>query len=259
MEAPEDILFKAIVFDLDGVITKTAVTHTEAWKKTFDGFLKLMAQRNNMPFREFTQNDYLDYVDGKPRYEGVKSFLESRDIHLQYGSKDDGPGEETICGLGNRKNVIFNEVLEQKGTEVYPSSKKLLLELVKAPVKIGVASSSKNCKRILEVVDLLPIFDARVDGIVSEELGLKGKPNPDIFIKACRLMGCEPGDCIVVEDAVSGVQAGASGNFGLTLGVARKDNARDLQENGADFVVSDLEEVGGVEGLNNLFMKFRSA
>jgi beta-phosphoglucomutase family hydrolase len=250
-------LFKAIVFDLDGVITKTAVTHFNAWKQIFDEYLKNLAVKEKDTFREFTHADYLDYVDGKPRYEGVSSFLESRGINLPKGSKKDIPGKETISGLGNQKNEVFLEILKKEGTEVYPSSKKLLLELRNTSVKTGVASSSKNCKTILEEVGLLHMFDAMVDGIVSEKTGLRGKPEPDIFLRACELMGSKPEESIVVEDAVSGVQAGANGNFGLTLGIARKDNKEDLQKNGADYVVSDLEEVNGVEGLNKLFLQFK--
>jgi beta-phosphoglucomutase family hydrolase len=251
--------FKAIVFDLDGVITKTAVTHVKAWKQIFDEFLKKKAEREQIPFKEFTETDYLNYVDGKPRYEGVASFLESRRINIAQGSRDDSPAEETISGLGNRKNEVFLEILQKEGTEVYPSSKKLLLDLKKISVKTGVASSSKNCQKILETVGLLHIFDALVDGIVSEETGLKGKPEPDIFLRTCELMGSKPEETIVVEDAVSGVQAGAKGNFGLTLGVARKQNKQDLLNNGADYVVTDMEEVNGVEGLDKLFLKFKKS
>jgi beta-phosphoglucomutase family hydrolase len=252
-------LFKAIVFDLDGIITKTAVTHFSAWKNIFDEYMKKKAEEEQLTFNEFTQSDYLDYVDGKPRYEGVASFLESRGIKLPFGSKNDYAEKETISGIGNRKNDVFIEILKKEGTEVYPSSIKLLLDLKNTSVKIGVASSSKNCHTILENVNLLNIFDAMVDGIVSEETGLKGKPEPDIFIKACEIMSCKPEESIVVEDAVSGVQAGAKGRFGMTLGVARKDNKEDLLKNGADYVVTDLEEVNGVEGLNKLFLQFKKS
>ncbi|WP_372949007.1 HAD family hydrolase, partial [Mariniphaga sp.] len=211
----------------------------------------------NEPFNEFTQSDYLNYVDGKPRYKGVASFLESRGIDLPWGSPEDSTDEETVCGLGNRKNEAFNEVLKREGAEVYPSSEKLLFELKDAGVKLGVASSSKNCKAVLEAVDLLHLFGTRVDGVVSAELGLQGKPEPDIFTTACENLGVKPENSIVVEDAVSGVQAGAKGGFGLTLGIAREGNVQELQNNGADYVVTNLEEVNGVKGLNELFLKFR--
>jgi beta-phosphoglucomutase family hydrolase len=252
-------LFKAIVFDLDGVITKTAVTHFNAWKQIFDEFLKNRADKGKDIFKEFTHADYNNFVDGKPRYKGVSSFLDSRGIIIPEGSSEDKPGMDTISGLGNKKNEVFLEILKKEGAEVYPTSKKLLLELKKTSVKTGVASSSKNCRTILETIGLFQIFDAIVDGIVSEETGLKGKPEPDIFLRACELMNSKPEESIVVEDAVSGVQAGAKGKFGLTLGIARKNNKEDLQRNGADYVVSDLEEVNGVDGLNKLFLRFKKS
>lgn len=247
--------FEAVIFDMDGVITKTAITHAAAWKKMFDEYLKKREKEHGEPFAEFRQEDYLAYVDGKPRYNGVASFLESRGIEIPFGQATDEPGTETVCGLGNQKNEAFNEVIARDGVEVYPSTEKLLNELKEAGIKLGVASSSKNCKQVLEAVDLLKIFGARVDGVVLAEMGLNGKPEPDIFTTACEILGATPAKSIVVEDAVSGVQAGAKGNFGLTLGIAREDNAKELAENGADFVVTDLEEVNGIGGLNELFVK----
>ncbi|MCK3683696.1 beta-phosphoglucomutase family hydrolase [Maribellus sp. YY47] len=249
------LAFEAVIFDMDGVITKTAITHAAAWKKMFDEFLQKWAAEHNKSFEEFTQNDYLAYVDGKPRYKGVASFLESRSISLPFGDPADEAGTETICGLGNRKNHAFNEVIARDGVQVYESTAKLLEDLKAAGIKLGVASSSKNCAPVLEAVDLLSTFGARVDGVVSAELGLHGKPEPDIFITACEMLGSTPAKSIVVEDAVSGVQAGAKGNFGLTLGIARENNEKELAENGADFVVSDLEEINGIVGLNQLFLK----
>lgn len=256
MANKENFAFDAVVFDLDGVITKTAATHSAAWKKMFDEYLSGREQEFNEPFRAFTQADYMAYVDGKPRYEGVASFLKSRGIEIPRGTPDDSSRIETICGLGNRKNELFNRLLKEEGAEVFLSSKMLLLELKEAGVKLGVASSSKNCKAVLESVGLLYLFDARVDGLVSAELKLKGKPEPDIFVKACEVLGANPSDSIVIEDAVSGVQAGSKGGFGLVVGIARENNAAELKENGADIVVSDLEEVNGVMGLNELFLKF---
>jgi beta-phosphoglucomutase family hydrolase len=247
--------FESVVFDLDGVITKTAKTHSAAWKNMFDEFLKKREKEHGEPFNEFTQQDYLKYVDGKPRYNGVASFLQSRNIDIQWGSPDDDPGKETVCGLGNQKNNAFLEVLKNEGAEVYPSTVQLLKDLRKAGVKLAVASSSKNCKAVLEAVELEKYFGARVDGVVSAELGLNGKPEPDIFTKACEILGSTPENSIIVEDAVSGVQAGAKGKFGLTLGVARENNKEELRKNGADVVVEDLEEVHGLTGLNNLFKK----
>lgn len=251
--------FKAVVFDMDGVITKTALTHAHAWKKMFDEYLRKREAEHGEPFIEFSHaGDYLPYVDGKPRYKGVQSFLDSRAIQIPFGDPSDSPGTETVCGLGNQKNIAFNEVLENEGVEVYPSTIALLNELKNAGIKLGVASSSKNCKPVLERVDLLEVFDARVDGVVSAELGLHGKPEPDIFTTACDIVGVKYEKAIVVEDAVSGVQAGKKGKFGFTLGIARENNRKELEENGADFVVEDLEEVGGIKGLNELFLKFAS-
>jgi len=249
-----NLSFEAVIFDMDGVITKTALTHARAWKKMFDAYLRKREVEHREPFVEFTHaGDYLPYVDGKPRYKGVQSFLESRGIHIPFGDPSDSTSMETICGLGNQKNIAFNEVLENEGVEVYPSTVALLNELKTAGIELGVASSSKNCKPVLERVDLLDIFDVRVDGVVSAELGLHGKPEPDIFTTACDIVGVKYANAIVVEDAVSGVQAGKKGNFGLTIGIARENNRKELEEAGADLVVEDLEEIGGMEGLNELF------
>jgi beta-phosphoglucomutase family hydrolase len=256
MDVKRKNAFSAVIFALDGVITKTAVTHAAAWKKTFDNYLRQREKEFGETFYPFTRKDYLDYVDGKPRYKGVASFLASRGIEIPWGTPDDDPGEETVCGLGNHKNKAFNELLKKDGVEVYPSTLVLIKELKSAGIKLGVASSSKNCKAVLEAVDLQDTFGARVDGVVSAQWGLKGKPKPDIFVKACELLGTEPAMSVVVEDAVSGVQAGSKGGFGLTLGVARKGNIEELLKNGADSVVNDLEELNGMEGLNDLFLSF---
>ncbi len=245
--------FEAVVFDLDGVITKTAATHSRAWKKMFDEYLKQLAKSKGDEFEEFTPQDYLTYVDGKPRYEGVKSFLESRNITLPYGDPEDTPEMETVCGLGNRKNNAFNDVLRKEGVEVYPSTAQLLEQLKKDNIRIGVASSSKNAKSVLEAAGLMHYIETRVDGVVSAEIGLNGKPAPDIFLTAARNLGADPNKTIVVEDATSGVRAGKNGNFGLVLGLAREDNAEDLKANGADIVVEDLEELT-MDDLNNWFI-----
>ena len=252
-----NILFEAVIFDMDGVITKTAITHALAWKKMFDDFLMKRTKKTGEKFVEFTHaGDYLPYVDGKPRYKGVKSFLKSRGIILPFGNPSDPPSIETVCGLGNMKNEAFNEVLAKEGVEVYPSTVSLIKDLKEEGIKLGVASSSKNCKPVLEAVDLLDIFDARVDGEVSAELGLNGKPEPDIFTTACDIVEVSYNKSIVVEDAVSGVQAGAAGNFGLTIGIARENNMQELKEGGADIVVKDLDEINNIETLNNIFSTF---
>jgi len=245
--------FDAVIFDLDGVITKTALVHAASWKRMFDEYLKGREERFGEAFREFTHSgDYLPYVDGKPRYNGVASFLESRGVDIPFGAPSDDPNMETVCGLGNKKNIMFNKVLEDDGVEVYDSSVKMLEGLKVAGVRIGVASSSKNCKQVLETAGLLHFFETRVDGVVSAETGLQGKPEPDIFTTACDNLGIEYHRAVVVEDAVSGVQAGHKGNFGLTLGLAREDNIKELQVGGADIVVEDLGDIG-LEGINAWF------
>ena len=235
--------FEAVVFDLDGVITQTAKVHSAAWKQAFDEYMKIRQERDGEDFNEFTSEDYLHYVDGKPRYEGVKSFLESRDIFVSYGTPEDPPEEETVCGIGNRKNLKFTEVLEIDGAEVYQSTVDFVKNLRKAGIHVGVASSSKNCEVILEKAGLSDLFETRVDGVVSAELGLNGKPEGDIFIKAAVNMGVHPSKAVVVEDATSGVAAGRNGGFALVLGVAREDNKDALFANGADMVVTDLAEI----------------
>jgi beta-phosphoglucomutase family hydrolase len=236
--------FDAVIFDLDGVITNTASVHSAAWKQMFDEYLKLRSEKTGEPFQEFTHSDdYLPYVDGKPRYQGVASFLESRSIELPYGDPSDQPGLETICGLGNRKNELFNEMIQTGEIEVYQNTVEFIKELRQRNIGVGVASSSKNCRTILENAGLIDLFETQVDGIVSTKLNLKGKPEPDIFTTASDNLGAYYDRTVVVEDAVSGVQAGRNGNFGLVIGVAREDNEMDLLINGADIVVRDLGEV----------------
>lgn len=249
--------YRAVIFDLDGIITKTALVHSAAWTRMFNDFLEEYSIKSGISFDSFTHEaDYLPFVDGKPRYKGVMDFLASRDIKLPYGTPDDSPGFDSVCALGNRKNEYFNRVLESDGVEVYPSTIRLIYELKEAGVRIGVASSSKNCKKVLERAGILQLFETRVDGEVSAELGLKGKPEPDIFTLACDHLSVEYPLAVIVEDAVSGVQAGKKGGFGLTLGVARENNEKELSENGADHVVKDLSEIKGPQGLNQIFHKY---
>ncbi len=248
--------FQAVIFDLDGVITKTALVHSSAWREMFNNYLKYREKKYGEPFREFTHNnDYLPYVDGKPRYKGVESFLESRGITIPYGDPADDPDKETICGLGNKKNSFFNKVLKRDGVEVYDSTISLIRQLKNDGIKTGVASSSKNCRAVLERAGLLNLFDTRVDGEVSAQIGLKGKPEPDIFIKACDNLESLPGLTVIVEDAVSGVRAGRNGGFGLVLGIAREENSDELKKNGADIVVEDLSELTGIEEIDEWFRK----
>ena len=244
--------FDAVIFDLDGVITRTATVHSHAWKKMFDGYLRERAEKTGEPFREFTQEDYLAYVDGKPRYDGVQSFLQSRGIDIPFGTPEDAPDKETVCGLGNKKNEAFNEVLRNEGVETYPSTVALMKELRDKGLRVGVASSSKNCEAVLKAAGLEHLVETRVDGVVSAALKLYGKPAPDIFLTAARNLGVKTRRAVVVEDAVSGVAAGKNGNFGLVLGVAREGNAQGLKANGADIVVSDLEEIS-IEKMDDWF------
>jgi beta-phosphoglucomutase family hydrolase len=242
--------FDAVIFDMDGVITKTAVVHSLAWKKMFDEYLHFREKEYREPFGEFTHaGDYLSFVDGRPRYKGVETFLKSRGIIIPFGDPEDEPRKETVCGLGNRKNEFFNKVLEADGVEVYDSTIKLIQELLKSGVKVGVATSSKNCVLILEKAGITGLFETRVDGVVSAELGLKGKPEPDIFTTASDNLGVKHQRAVIVEDAVSGVQAGLKGGFCLVIGVARENNAHELKTNGADVVVEDLSEIT-VEKIN---------
>ena len=240
----KNLHFDAVIFDLDGVITDTAAIHSAAWKQMFDEYLNAHAKKTQTAFREFThEDDYLPYVDGKPRYKGVASFLESREINLPFGDPDDAPRQETVCGLGNHKNQLYNELISEGNVTVFSSTVTFIHGLLAAGIKVGVASSSKNTKTVLEVTDLLNLFETRVDGVVSAELGLNGKPEPDIFTTACDNLGVHYDRAVVVEDAISGVQAGAKGNFGMVIGVAREDNLHELKINGADIVVEDLAEI----------------
>ncbi len=245
--------FKGAVFDLDGVITDSAHLHSKAWKVMFDEFLEGWTRDKGEPFQEFTENDYLEFVDGKPRYQGVKSFLESRGVSLPFGEPSDPPDKQTYCGLGNRKNVSYQKQLEQDGAEVFETSVALVRELKARGCRVGVASSSKNTELVLKQAGLEDLFETRVCGVVSEELGLKGKPDPDIFIKAAHNLGLKPHECVMVEDAISGVQAGKSGNFGLVLGVARHLSGEELRGYGADTVVADLGEIT-IQDLSKWFM-----
>ncbi|HYW97309.1 MAG TPA: beta-phosphoglucomutase family hydrolase [Bacteroidales bacterium] len=246
--------FDAVIFDLDGVITKTALVHSSAWTRMFNDFLTSREEKYGESYSEFThEKDYLPYVDGKPRYKGVADFLKSRDIDIPFGDPSDPPEKETVCGLGNRKNNYFTDILEKDGVEVYETSVAFIRQLRSEGIRVGVASSSKNCKKVLETAGLIDLFETRVDGLVSADMGLKGKPEPDIFTTACDNLNVAYDRSVVVEDAVSGVQAGAAGGFGLTLGIAREGNVAELRKNGADIVVEDIGDLGGIEAVNRWF------
>ncbi len=233
--------YDAVIFDLDGVVTKTARVHAAAWKRLFDEYLE---KREGEPFQPFdADSDYRQYVDGKPRYEGVKSFLASRNIHLPYGSPDDAPETETVCGLGNRKDVFLHQLLKKDGVEVYSPAIDLLHRLRSTGLQTAVVSSSKNCVAVLEAAGIQDLFDVKTDGVDARQLGLQGKPSPDIFLVAADRLGIKPDRAVVVEDAMSGVEAGKEGHFALVIGVDRTGHADDLKAKGADVVVSDLSVV----------------
>jgi beta-phosphoglucomutase family hydrolase len=234
----------ALLFDLDGVLTKTAVVHDKAWKQTFDGFLKSRAAANGEAFVPFDAGaDYNEYVDGKPRYDGVRSFLESRGIHLPEGEPDDPPTAETVCGLGNRKNALVLELIEKDGVEPYQGSVAFVEAARAAGLRRAVVSSSANCQDVLEAAGIADLFEERIDGNVADEQHLKGKPAPDTYLAGAAALGVEPAAACVFEDAVSGVEAGAAGHFGHVVGVDRVDHAAALREHGADVVVEDLGEL----------------
>src|SRR5215203_5674209 len=235
--------YGAWLFDLDGVITDTASVHA-AWKRTFDGYLKEVSKRKGRPFEPFEIDpDYYRYVDGKPRYAGVDSFLRSRSIIVDWGNPNDPLGRETVCGLGNRKNELFNEVLRLRGMEVFESSVALVQKLRTRGRRVAVVTSSKNCDAVLEAAGIQNLFEARVDGKVAAEKKLAGKPAPETYEEAARMLGTLPEQAVVIEDAISGVQAGRTGGFGLVIGVARDDDPEVLRQNGADIVVRDLADL----------------
>ena len=234
----------AVLLDLDGVITDTANMHAACWKQMFDEYLQKRAAERGEPFRPFDlATDYRLYVDGKPRFDGVRDFLTSRGIQLPEGSPDDPPQAQTVGGLGNRKNDLVNKVIEEGGVEPYEGSVKFIQQLRHRGFKIAVVTSSQNCEAVLKATKLNAFFDVRVDGNTIRARHLAGKPAPDTFLTAAQQLGVAPARAVVVEDAISGVEAGCSGNFGLVIGVARKGNAEELRHHGAHLVVNDLGEL----------------
>jgi beta-phosphoglucomutase family hydrolase len=232
----------ACLFDLDGVLTDTASVHSAAWKQTFDDFLRA---RDGDSFRPFTDQDYDNYVDGKPRPDGVRDFLASRDIHLPEGSPDDPPGKQTVNGIGNRKNELLLEKVHHDGVKVYDGSRRYLEAARAAGLHRYVVSSSANTADVLKVTGLDVFIEGRVDGNTVREEHLHGKPAPDSFLAGAKLAGVEPAQAVVFEDAIAGVQAGRAGNFGYVVGVNRLDDAhgKQLRQQGASIVVKDLGEL----------------
>ncbi len=226
----------AVIFDLDGVITDTASVHTRAWTAMFNGYLESLDTDQG----PFTDDDYHRYVDGKPRYDGVRSFLASRGIELPEGAPEDPAGDGSICALGNKKNDSFREVLEREGADVFTGSLALLDTLRDAGVPLGCVSSSKNCRFVLTSVGLLDRFADIVDGTDAAARGLPGKPAPDTYLACATALGVDPADSVMVEDAISGTESGAAGGFGVVLGVDRGAGVETLLAHGATVVVDDL-------------------
>lgn len=236
--------FDAVLFDLDGVLTLTMTIHAACWKKMFDAYLRERAVRFNEEFLPFTiAADYKPYVDGKLRYDGVRSFLTSRGILLPEGAPEDDPARETVCGLGNRKDLMVNEMIADQGVDVLPGSLTMLHHVRALGLKTAVVSASKNCQKVLDAAGISGLFEVIVDGMVASLLGLPGKPEPDTFLEAARQLGVVPQRSVVIEDAVSGVQAGRAGGFGLVIGIDHHGEPQTLSDNGANIVVRDLSEL----------------
>lgn len=244
LAAPLVAQLEAVLFDMDGMITDTAKVHAAAWQRLFDKFLKEHAERRGEQFQPFDpRQDYRQYVDGKPRMDGVRSFLEARGIELPYGDEDDGPDRETVCGLGNRKDQYFSNWLEENQIYVYPGTLELIQALHKARIKTAVFSASRNAEVVLRNAGVLDLFDAKVDGGDVAELGLPGKPDPAMLLEAARRLGAAVERTAVVEDAIAGAEAAARGGFGLVIGVARGNYGDRLISAGGDVIVHDLSEL----------------
>jgi beta-phosphoglucomutase family hydrolase len=235
---------RGCLFDLDGVLTKTAVVHDAAWKEMFDDYLRKRARQAGQPFVPFDPvGDYEEYVDGKPRADGTRSFLASRGIDLPDGSPDDPPDAQTVHGLGNRKNEIVLRRIREDGVEAYQGSVRYVRAVRDAGLRRAVVSSSANCRDVLVAAGIADLFEERIDGVVAEQQHLKGKPAPDTFLAGARALGLEPVAAAVFEDALAGVAAGRAGHFGYVVGVDRADHAAALRAHGADVAVSDLAEL----------------
>jgi beta-phosphoglucomutase family hydrolase len=232
---------RACLFDLDGVLTRTATVHFAAWKRTFDEFLR----QHDPQQPEFTQADYNAYVDGKPRHDGVRDFLASRSIRLPEGTPDDPPDALTVGGLATRKNAAVLKELDEHGVEVYPGSMRYLTAVKDAGLSTAVVTASANGAQVVAAGGFADLIDTRVDGVVAAHDGLRGKPQPDTFLAGARALGVEPAQAVVFEDALAGVQAGRAGNFGFVVGVDRVGQGEQLRAHGADVVVTDLDQLLG--------------
>jgi beta-phosphoglucomutase family hydrolase len=235
---------RACLFDLDGVLTQTAQVHAAAWKEMFDAFLRRRAGERDERFVPFDAvKDYEEYVDGKPRYEGVASLLAARGISLADGSPADPPEAETVHGLGNRKNEIVLAMIRREGVEAYRGSVEYVRAVRAAALRTAVVSSSSNCRDVLAAAGIEELFEAVIDGVIAEREQLRGKPAPDTYLAAARELGVQPGAAAVFEDALAGVEAGRAGRFGTVVGVDRLGQADALHAHGADVVVGDLAEL----------------
>ena len=234
----------ACLFDLDGVLTRTATVHAGAWKQTFDDYLHRRAEQTHEKFLPFDAvRDYDEYVDGKPRYDGVRSFLASRDIQVPEGDPDDPPGALTIHGLGNHENEIVLRLIHEQGVKPYDGSVRYVQAVREAGLRRAVVSSSKNCRDVLAAAGIADLFEEIVDGVVAEREHLNGKPAPDTYLAGARALGVPPAQAAVFEDALAGVEAGRAGRFGFVVGVDRVGQAQALRDHGADIVVDDLAEL----------------
>jgi beta-phosphoglucomutase family hydrolase len=234
----------ACLFDLDGVLTQTALVHNAAWKQTFDAFLRTWSQQHGQPFVPFDSGaDYHQYVDGRQRADGVRTFLASRGITLPDGAPDDGPDAETVIGIGNRKNILVLQKIKEGAVQVYPGSVDYLHAAKDAGLRRAVVSASANCADVLRAAGIADLLEVRVDGVTAREQHLPGKPAPDTFLYAAKVLGVPIEQCAVFEDALAGVAAGKAGGFGIVVGVDRVGQADALREHGADIVVRDLAEL----------------
>jgi beta-phosphoglucomutase family hydrolase len=234
----------ACLFDMDGVVTQTATVHAAAWKEMFDEFLRQRAESTGTKFVPFdAHHEYDAYVDGKPRLDGTRSFLESRGIHLPAGSPDDPPGTPTLYGLSNRKNALVLAKIAAGGVQVYPGSITYIKAVRAGGIKTAVVSASANTQQVLHAAGIEGLFDVRIDGVIAKERHLRGKPAPDSFLAAAEALDVPPARAVVFEDAQAGVAAGHAGHFALVVGVDRVGQAAELREHGADIVVKDLSEL----------------
>jgi alpha,alpha-trehalase len=229
---------------MDGVVTETARAHAASWKQMFDAYLKEYSDTHGPKYKAFDdKKDYYRYVDGKPRYQGVASFLKSRGIVLPYGNPHDAPDRETVCGLGNRKNCFFHDYLKENGAKAYQSTIEFLQKIKNRNMGTAVISSSRNAKAVLTAAGVQELFQVMVDGVYAAEHNLKGKPDPDIFLEAARQLKVAPEQALVIEDAISGVEAAKKGGFGFIIGIDRTGSNAEIKNHGADVVVNDLSEI----------------